>query len=191
MTTFDLHTIETAPQASQPLLEGAEKTFGFIPNLQRVFAESPALLEGYMTLWDVFAKSSFTPVEQQVVYLASNYENECHYCMAGHTGLAKMAGVPDDVIAAIRDGQPIADPKLEALRQFTAKIVVSRGWVEPNDVAAFIAAGYTKEAILDVILGAAVKVMSNYTNHIAETPVDDVMRGNAWTHPDKRTVAAE
>lgn len=191
MTHFPLHSVGTAPAASMPLLEGARKAFGFVPNLQKVFATSPTILEGYMTLWSVFEKSSFSKVEQQVVYLTSNYENECHYCMAGHTGLATMAGVPSDVITALRDGKVIADPKLQALRAFTSKVVTRRGWVCDADVQAFIDAGYSQQAVLDVILGVAVKVMSNYTNHIASTPVDDVMKANAWTHPRNRMVAAE
>jgi len=190
MTEFTLHSAETAPDASKPFLEGAQKAFGFVPNLQRVFAESPALLEGYMTLWSIFEKSSFSPAEQQIVYLTSNYENECQYCMAGHSGLAAMAGVPEDVITALRDGTPIADEKLEALRTFTSKVVTKRGWVNDSDVQAFLDAGYTQQAVLDVILGVAVKVMSNYTNHVADTLVDDVMKANAWTHPRNRTSAA-
>ncbi|MCR9075748.1 MAG: carboxymuconolactone decarboxylase family protein, partial [bacterium] len=32
-----------------------------------------------------------------------------------------------------------------------------------------------------VILGTAVKVMSNYTNHIAITPLDDAFSAVEWT----------
>ncbi len=187
MTNFTLHTADTAPESAKPLLDSAQAAFGFIPNLQRVFAESPALLEGYMTLWSIFEKSSLSPQEQQIVYLTSNFENECHYCMAGHSGLAKSVGVPDDVVTALRDGTPIADPKLQALRAFTAKVVVERGWVSEEDVTAFLDAGYTRQTVLDIILGVSVKVMSNYTNHIADTPVDDVMKANSWVHPRNRT----
>lgn len=186
MVNFTVHTNESAPEASKPLLEAAQKAFGFVPNLQRVFAESPALLEGYMTLWSIFEKSSLSPAEQQVVYLASNYENECTYCMAGHTGLAKLAGLSEDAVEALREGEVIDDPKLQALRSFTAKVVVNRGWVNEADIATFVNAGYTQQAVLDVILGVAVKTMSNYTNHVADTPLDDVMKANAWAHPSKR-----
>ncbi|MGF1605990.1 MAG: carboxymuconolactone decarboxylase family protein [Rhodothalassiaceae bacterium] len=189
MTDFTMHTVDTAPEASRPLLEGAKQAFGFIPNLQKVFAESPALLEGYMTLWGLFEKTSFTPVERHIVYLAINYENRCHYCMAGHSGLAKMAGVSDADVQALRDGQPLADPKHEALRQFAAKLVAQRGWLADEDVQALLSAGYDQRAVLEVILGAAVKLMSNYTNHLAQTPVDEPMKAMAWTHPDQRLAA--
>jgi hypothetical protein len=79
MTTFFKHTIDTAPQAARSDLEATQKTFGFVPNLQAYMAESPQLLKGYSTLWDLFAKTSLTTHEQQVVYMSSNFENECHY----------------------------------------------------------------------------------------------------------------
>ena len=189
MTDFDPHSIESAPEASKASLEHSQKAYGFLPNLHAVMAEAPTLLEGYKTLAGIFEKGTFTPIEQQVVYLTSNYENECHYCMAAHSGIAKMVGAADDVVTALREGTPIADAKLEALRVFTRKIVVTRGWVDAADVTAFLAAGYTEAQVLEVILGTAVKVMSNYTNHLAQTPVDDRFAPLSWTHPDKRAAA--
>lgn len=185
MTQLTLHEPATAPDASRPFLAEAEKGFGMVPNLMKVLAESPAALEGYMTLWAIFEKSSFSPAERQVVYLTAIYENDCHYCMAGHSVLAKMANVPADAIAAIRDGRPIADARLEALHRFTGAIVRQRGFVAETAVDAFLAAGFTRAQVLEVILGTAVKVISNYTNHIAETPLDDFMKDTVW-QPAKR-----
>ena len=186
MINFELYEPQSAKEAAKPWLEKAKSTFGFVPNLQRMMSESPTLLEGYLTLFDIFGKSGFSLIERQVVYLTANYEHECHYCMAGHSGLAKYAGVPDDVIESLRDGQPIADAKLEALRKFTSAMVIKRGWVEKSEIEAFLQAGYDKQAILDIVLGIAVKVMSNYTNHLASTPLDKQIEGLAWTHPNKR-----
>jgi hypothetical protein len=42
-------------------------------------------------------------------------------------------------------------------------------------------------SVLEVILGVATKVMSNYTNHIAHTQLDSFMRGNEWTRPAVKT----
>ena len=90
MSDFQLYTLETAPDLSKPALEQVKSTFGAIPNLHATLAESPQTLQAYGALWQLFSESSFSPVEQQVVYLTSNFENDCHYCMAGHTGLAKQ-----------------------------------------------------------------------------------------------------
>jgi AhpD family alkylhydroperoxidase len=184
MTEFTSYTVDTAPEAARPIFEGVKGAFGFVPNLQSYMAESPELLAGYTALWDHFSKTTLTVHEQQIVYLTSNYENECHYCMAGHTTLAKMQKMETAVIEALRAGTPLPDARLEALHRFTTLVVRNRGWVDATDVDAFIAAGYTKRNVLEVVLGVATKVMSNYTNHIVHTPLDDFMKGNEWSKPE-------
>jgi len=187
---FVLHDISTAPAASAEILKTVERTWGFVPNLHRVLAESPAALEAYATLWGIAEKTGFTPQERNVVYLAIIYENECTYCMAGHTNLSRMAKVAPEVIAAVREGRPIADSKLQALREFAAKVTRQRGMVGEADVSAFKAAGYDNRAVLDVLVLAATKLVSNYANHMAQTPNDAFMKDAEWTSPGKLKPAA-
>jgi alkylhydroperoxidase family enzyme len=148
-----------------------QKAWGFVLNLHRVLAESPAALEAYGALWGIAEKNSFTPVERNVAYLSIIYENECVYCMAGHTNLSRMAHVSDDAIAAVPEGRPIVDARLEALRRFAALVTRNRGVVSQAEIEAFKAAGYSNQAILDVLVLAATKLISNYTNHLAQTPL--------------------
>jgi uncharacterized peroxidase-related enzyme len=152
---FTLHDTNTAPAASGEMLNGIQKSWGFVPNLHRILAQSPAALEAYSTLWGIAEKTSFTPQERNIVYLAIIYENECTYCMAGHTNLSRMAKVEPEAISAVGEGRPIADAKLEALRQFAAKVTRQRGVVSQADVAAFKAAGYDNQSVLDVLVLAA------------------------------------
>lgn len=180
---FILHDATTAAPDSAALLDQIQKGWGFVPNLHRVLAESPAALEAYGALWGLAEKTSFSAIERNVAYLAIIYENECTYCMAGHTNLSKMAKVDADVIAAVREGRPIADARLEALRSFAAAVTRNRGVVTPVEVAAFKAAGFDNRAILDILVLAATKLISNYTNHLAETPNDAFMKGAEWTAP--------
>lgn len=189
MTQFTQHTIETAPSDSAEIMTGAQSSFGFVPNLFAVLAESPPALKAYTALGEFFGATNLTTVEQHVVWLTINYENNCHYCVPGHTMLAKGAGVADADIEALREGTPLADPKLEALRSFTAKVTRQRGDLSEADTQAFLNAGYTTEHILAVIVGQAHKLISNYTNHFANTPVDAAFSQLAWTRPDKRTEA--
>jgi alkylhydroperoxidase family enzyme len=184
MNSFQSYTIATAPAASKSTLEEAKRTSGFVPNLQAHMAKSPERLAGYTALWDLFAKSTLTHHEQQVVYLTSNFENNCHYCMAGHSTLAKMIRMDPAVIAALRAGTASPDSKLEALHRFTTVVVREHGFVPHAEVEAFLAAGYTRHNVLEVILGVATKVMSNYTNHVVHTPYDAFMKGNEWTKPE-------
>lgn len=187
---FTRYTADTAPTAAQPILAGVKAAFGFVPNLQATMAESPELLAGYSALWDLFGKTSLTTTEQQIVYMTANFEHECHYCMAGHTTLSKMQKIDEAVITALRAGTAIPDPKLEALHRFATAIVVNRGFVDDAGVQAFLDAGYTRQNVLEVVLGIATKVMSNYTNHLTGTPLDAFMKGNEWTKPAKVGAAA-
>ncbi len=180
MSVFKVHTIDTAPVQSVPFLQNAQKSMGFVPNLIGVLAESPAAVEGYLTLMSIFDKSSLTPVERQVAILAISRINECDYCMAAHSVIGSMQNVPADVIQAIRNDQPIADAKLEALRTFAATVIEKRGWLSDDDVAAFRSAGYSQAQVLEVVLAASLKTLSNYANHVAETPLDDAFSSRAW-----------
>ena len=187
---FTRHTADTAPASSKPILDGVKGAFGFVPNLQAAMAESPELLAGYSALWDLFGKSSFTATEQQIVYMTANFEHECRYCMAGHTTLSKMQKIDNAVIQALRNGTAIPDAKLEALHAFAAAVVQDRGYVNDAGVQAFLDAGYTRQNVLEVVLGVATKVMSNYTNHLTGTPLDGFMSGNEWTKPVALRAAA-
>jgi len=196
MTTYTVHTAQTAPEASRPLLASVKQGWGFIPKLQATMAESPLALEAYDTLFNfVAARATLTPAEQQVVYQAINVFHGCEYCTAGHTFLSRKAGVPEDVIHAIRDQQPITDRRMEALRSFAEIVAETRGFAGDGAVDAFIAAGFTKAQVLEVVTIIATKVLSNYTNHLAHTPLEDFMEDPAlrWHDPlgrTKRLVAA-
>jgi alkylhydroperoxidase family enzyme len=181
MPSFDLHTIETAPEESRPLLENSQKSFGRIPGLHAVMAEAPALLEAYQQLHQMFAEqTSFDKDELTVVWQTINVEHNCTYCVPAHTGIAKRMKVDDAISDALRDETPLPNARLEALRDFTLAVTRGRGHVDEAEVQAFLDAGFTKRQVLEVILGLSQKVMSNYTNHLAETPVDEAFKGFAW-----------
>ena len=180
MNTFQVHTVDSAPEASKPLLEDSVRAFGFIPNLHGVLAESPQLLEAYKTLHELFASSSFNKDELTVVWQTINVEHECHYCVPAHTGIAKSMKVDDAITNALRNGRPMPTDKLQVLHTLTLAIVRNRGRVPQAELDAFYAAGYEKRHVLEVILGLSQKVISNYTNHIAETPVDKPFVKFAW-----------
>ena len=180
MSDFTLHDLDTAPEGSRPLLENSLKAFGMIPNLHAVMAEAPGLLEGYKKLHELFTQTSLTAEEQTVVWLAINVEHGCHYCVPAHTGIAKSMQISDAIIEALRDETRLPDPKLEALRQFTLRVVRQRGQVTPTDLQAFMNAGFDRRQVCEVVLGVGQKVMSNYLNAIAETPVDQPFRKFAW-----------
>ena len=180
MSTFQLHDVDSAPQDAKPLLENSQKSMGMIPNLHAALAESPQALKAYGTLHELFTNSSLNNDELTVVWQTINVENECHYCVPAHTAIAKQMGVSDDISEALRNETPLPDEKLEALRTFTRQVMAKRGNVGNADLEAFFKAGYGHQQVLDVILGLSQKTLSNYVNHIAETPIDEPFKAFSW-----------
>ena len=181
MTDFPSHDLDTAPDASKPLLENSQKAFGRLPGLHKVMAESPQSLEAYQVLHRLFTETAFDAEELTVVWQTINVEHECHYCVPAHTGIAKRMKVSDEISTALRDETPLPTAKLEALRTFTLRMLRERGNVTEAQMQAFFDAGYDHRAVLDVILGLAQKIMSNYTNHVAQTPLDEPVKPLAWS----------
>lgn len=139
------------------------------------------MVESYLTLMGLFDKTNLSETERQIILMTNNRLNGCTYCMAAHTAVSKMSGVDNDVIEALRSGSPIKDPKLEALRTFAIIINETRGWPTEEQVEAFLATGYTKQTVLEVIVGTSLKVLSNYSTHIIEPKLDDRFASVAWS----------
>jgi uncharacterized peroxidase-related enzyme len=175
-------SLEDAEPIAKAVLEATHAHLGFVPNMYRVMANSPGLLDTYAHGYAAFRQQSgFSPAEQEVVLLTISRENGCRYCVAAHSFVADaMSKVPPEVTDAIRDGRAIDDPRLSALHVFTRAMVVKRGLPSQDDVNAFLAAGYTEGHILDVILAIAVKTISNYSNHLFHTPVDMLFENRVW-----------
>ncbi|MDX2299891.1 MAG: carboxymuconolactone decarboxylase family protein [Xanthomonadaceae bacterium] len=173
MPNFTLHTPESAPEAARDTLTRVAKHYGFLPNLLGGLAEAPAALHGYIALSEQFGKCSLDAQEQQVVLLATSVINECGFCVAAHSFVARNAAKLDDAnLQALRSGGKLPDARLDALAQFTRAVVNERGWVNSAVLDAFLAAGFSKAQVLEVITGVALKTLSNYANHVLETPVN-------------------
>ena len=180
MTTLKIQTIESAPEASKALLEKSLKDNGMLPGLHGVLATSPQTFEAYGKLHELFMNSSFNAEELTVVWQTINVENGCTYCVPAHTAIANMMKVDTALSEALRKDAAMPNEKLQALKDMTLKIVRNRGYVSQEDLNAFYAVGYGEQQILEIILGLAQKTISNYTNHIANTPVDAPFKPFAW-----------
>ncbi|RDE18836.1 carboxymuconolactone decarboxylase family protein [Motiliproteus coralliicola] len=184
MSTFTLHTLETAPEQSQPLLQNSQQTFGMIPGLHAVMAEAPTVLEAYKNLHELFQNTSFDAEELTVVWQTINVEHGCHYCVPAHTAIANMMNVDPTLTDALRNGDAMTTPKLQALHDTTLAMLRQRGQLSDSQMQAFFAAGYGPQQLLEITLGMAQKVMSNYINHFANTPVDPPFKPFAWEKSD-------
>ena len=184
---FTYHNKDTAPAESRPLIDQSIAAYGFHPTMHQILAEAPATYRAYLETFRIFAEeTSLSPLEQHVVMMTSNYENRCHYCTAGHSMLMRMMDMPADVIEALREGTPITDIKLEELRSFARDLLDARGHVGDARLRRFLDAGYNRRQALEVLTGLATKLLSNFTNALAHTELDEPVKPLAWTHPDDR-----
>lgn len=179
MTQFTIHTKDTAPEAAKPILETVQGKFGFVPNLLGSLAEAPNVLKAYLDLDAITSQGTLNATEKQIVQIATSRANGCEYCVAAHSVISDMQKLPADVINAVREDAPIADNKLEALRQFTKKVVAKQGWICGDTVNSFLNAGYSKAQVLEVVLSVTQKTLSNYANHILGTPVDQAFQSRS------------
>lgn len=180
--TLPKQSIESGSPRVKEVLDRALKQVGFIPNMYGYMVNSPALLDTYLFGYNQFrTESGFTSVEQEVVFLIISRENGCHYCVSAHSVIADaFSKVPVEVTDAIRNGTTIPDSKLKALSDFAKVLLNTRGRPGKNEVAAFIAAGYTETHVLSILLAISVKTLSNYANHLFETPLDDMFKTREW-----------
>jgi len=172
-----LHPIvhANAQGKQKEVLDLALKQVGFIPNMYANMANTPAILSTYLHGYALFrSESGLKPAEQEVVFLAVSQVNGCKYCTAAHSMIAeKMSGVPAPVLQAIRARQPIPDARLAVLFATTVAMVQSHGQPSAAQVQAFLDAGYQESDLLYLVLAIAVKTLSNFSNHIFATPVDE------------------
>lgn len=173
MQKFTIHTMETAPEESKEMLKQSEDGAGFIPNMHAIMAESPVLLKAYKEMGSLFNQTSFTPVEKEIIEMTINQVNGCTYCVAAHSYFDRLSNFPEEILSALLEEKSLENSKLQTLRVFTKTLIEKRGWVSPKEIDTVISAGYSKAQILELMVGVAHKVISNYVNHIAETPIDE------------------
>ena len=169
---------DTATGAAKEIIDGTKKSLGFVPNMYRTMANSHGYLSTYTHGYTAFRQGSgFTPIEQEIVFLVISRENGCDYCSAAHSMIAdKVAKLDADTLDAVRSGDGLPDEKLQALASLTSRIFLSRGLITKAEATAFLAAGYEERQIMEIVLAVSVKTLSNYSNHIFHTKLDDAFK---------------
>lgn len=165
-----LNPAEASPEIAATLADVKAK-LGLLPNLITTLAHSPGALNGYLTLSGALSASLLDARQREIVALAVGQANECGYCLAAHTAIGKGAGLGTEAIAAARRGEG-GTPADAALAGFARLLTETRGNASDADYRAFLAAGFSPGQALDVVALVALNTLTNYANHLAETPVD-------------------
>lgn len=177
---FTIHTIESAPEKSKPMLQGLKQNFGFIPNAAATMAGSPALIGAFVGAFGNFHGSSLSEAEKQVVLLTNAVTLRCAWTVAFHSTMAQRAEVDASDIAAIREGRLPGDPKHAALSRIARALIEKHGHLGDDYLGQFSAAGYSPSQVFDVIAGIAISTMAALTSSLAQTPVEERFQAQVW-----------
>ncbi len=119
--------------------------------------------------------------EREVVTFVVATTNQCHYCVAMHSRIAAES----IEVAALRDGRPMADARLEAVRRLTLAVIAARGAASDEELAAFEAAGFGAQHALEVVVGVATYTLSTFANRVTRAPLDGALEPYRWPWEDK------
>lgn len=162
---------EAVPEAARPLLDAVEKKLGAVPNLFRLMATSPAVLDGYLAKSAALSKTLDAKLRERIA-LAVAAINGCDYCMSAHTYLAtNLAKLPADEIARNRAGGS-GEPKADAAVRFAAKVARERGHVSDAELSQVRLAGWSDAQIVEIVAVVAENVFTNFLNEVAKTDID-------------------
>jgi len=180
MTTYPIHTADTAPAGARQALQGLQQALGRVPSLAATMANSPTLINAFVAASGHFQGGSFTGGERQVLLLSNAVANRCAWAVAFHSTLAVTEGVATADVEAIRRRRAPDDPRLAALSVLTQALIDKRGHLEDTDVKAFKAAGFGADHVLEVITGVAISTMANYAGNLAQPPLDEAFLDQRW-----------
>ncbi|XVV01077.1 carboxymuconolactone decarboxylase family protein [Actinosynnema sp. CA-248983] len=169
---FADHTPSTAPTASRRLMEGTTAKLGYLPSAVARMAESPHLLEAFLKTSAMFEQTTLDPLARETLIMTVATRNGCHLCVAMHSAKLTALDAPRPVITALREGKPLDDERLEAVRAFTIEVLDTAGQVSPEALANFTAQGFTAQNALEVVMGIGVYTMSTLANRLTDAPID-------------------
>lgn len=180
MTTFPVHTMESAPERSKDALKQLQSAFGMIPNIAGAIATSPVLINSLVGLFGNVHGGSFTEAQVQTVLLTDAVTNASTWAVAFHTALALKQEIDPKDVQAIRERRLPEDAKLAALSALAKTMIEKRGRLDNQDVDRFIAAGFGKDHLLEVIAIVAASTITNYTGSITQPPLEAPFQAYAW-----------
>ncbi len=151
-----------------------------MPNIAAIIANSPKLINALVGVFQQVHSSSLSEPEIQIVLLTDAVVNSCAYAVAFHTTLALKQGVSAEETDAIRQRRAPVDHRFAALSTLATTLIEKRGHVGQRELDSFLAAGFTKEQVLEVIAIVAASTITNYAGTIANPPLEDPFRQHAW-----------
>ena len=174
-------TRDTAPAASQPLLDGIAADLGFVPNFAATIAASPTLLAGFDGLRRAVGDASFDPLRRETVGLAVGVAVDNAYGAAFHSTVLAALGADDGDIAAMRGGDEPADPTLAAVYALARALVLDRGAVDGAVVRRALDAGLSTADVLQIVTECVFAGLVGMVDNLAgRVELDEPFQPWAW-----------
>jgi AhpD family alkylhydroperoxidase len=182
MTTYEVQTLETAPEKSRDAMQRLKNSAGMIPTLAAMMSTSPTLIEAFVTLREIFQTGTLDAKERETLGLANAIENGCEWCVAFHSFVALKLGVDGEAVKHLRSGEEPNDARLRALTRLTRQLIAKRGKLDRAELDAFVSAGFSKDQALEVVVGLAASIMANYAGNFVHPQLDAPFQDQRWSH---------
>lgn len=161
----------TATGKAKDLLDAVKGKLGIVPNMTRVMAYSPAVLESYLSFSGALSGGLLDAKTREQLALVTAQENHCNYCLSAHSAIGKMVGLKHDEIIASRKGDG-SSPKTTAALTFAKRVLDTKGQVTEADLTAVHDAGFSEGEIAEIIAHVALNVFTNYFNIATNVDID-------------------
>lgn len=167
MSRIEQVAVEEAKPELKDVYQNVKKKIGAVPNFMQYLGNSPAALKGFLGLLQAVEQTTLNPKLREQIALAVSEANHCNYCLAIHTHLAKMAGLPDQEIILARKSEA-QDPKTKAILKFVRHVVDKRAIVSNEEIESLKATGITDSELVEIILNINLSMFTNYFNLIVD-----------------------
>ena len=164
-------THSNATGKAKELLDVVKNKLGIVPNMTRVMAASPVVLEAYLGFSGALASGLLDAKTREELALLTAQENHCNYCLSAHTAIGKMVGLNHDEIIASREGNGTS-PKTTAALAFAKRLLDTKGEIREADFATARSADLSEGEIAEIIAHVALNVFTNYFNIATNVDID-------------------
>ncbi len=173
MTTQRIPSIDpsTATGSNKKFFDILQHALGVIPNMTQAMAQSPAVLEGYISLSGALSKGSLGAKLGEEIALTLAGTNKCDYCASAHSFLGKGAGLTESQVDLALHGKA-EDARTAAALKFAKIVVEKRGRIDDVDFQLVTGAGFTPGEVGEIVAHVTLNIFTNYFNNVAATEID-------------------
>jgi uncharacterized peroxidase-related enzyme len=171
MARLPIQNVESATGSNKDIFATLQKGLGMVPNMTRVMANSPAVLQSYAQFNGAMGTAKLSSKIREQIALLTAESNACTYCLSAHSVLGKMVGLTQAQIDGARKLES-SDPRTFAALTFAQAVIDTRGGIVEGDLKAVRAAGFSDAEIAEIVAAVALNFFTNFFNRAFDVDVD-------------------